>query len=49
MQLGTQVPNAHAHVSKAPHIRAIMHLQDMQAGSVVNSCKACGYASTVRL
>jgi hypothetical protein len=26
-----------------------MHLQDMQAGSVVNTCKVCGHASTVRL
>jgi hypothetical protein len=29
MQLGTHVPNARAHVFKAPHIRAIMRLQDV--------------------
>jgi hypothetical protein len=26
-----------------------MRLQDVQASSVVNACKACGQASTVRL
>jgi hypothetical protein len=49
VQLGTHVPNTRAHVSKAPHVRAIMRLQDVQAGSVVNTYKACGQASTVRL
>jgi hypothetical protein len=47
MQLGTHVPNAGAHISKAPDIRAIMGLQDVQAGSVVNACKACGQAATL--
>jgi hypothetical protein len=41
--------NAHAHVSKTPHIRVIICLQDVQAVSVVNICKACGHASIVRL
>jgi hypothetical protein len=49
VQLGTHVPNARPHISKAPHVRAIMLLQDVQAGSVVNTCKACGHASTVLL
>jgi hypothetical protein len=49
VQLGTHVPNARVHVSKAPHVRAVTHLQDMRAGGVVNTCKACVYASTVRL
>jgi hypothetical protein len=49
VQLGTHVSNARAHVSKAPHIRAITRLQDAQAGSVVNTCKAYGNASIVRL
>jgi hypothetical protein len=49
VQLGTHVPNARVHVSKAPHVRAVTHLQDMWAGGVVNTCKACVYASTVRL
>jgi hypothetical protein len=48
VQLDMHVPNAHTHVFKAPHVRAIMLLQDVQAGSVVNTCKACGHASTVR-
>jgi hypothetical protein len=42
VQLGTHVPNAHTHVFKAPHVRVIMRLQDVQADSVVNTCKACG-------
>jgi hypothetical protein len=49
MQLGTHVPNAHAYVSKAHHVSAIMRLQDMQAGSVINTCKTCGHTSTIRL
>jgi hypothetical protein len=49
VQLGTHVPNVRTHISKAPHISAIMSLQDVQAGNIVNTCKACGHASTVRL
>jgi hypothetical protein len=49
MQLDTHVPNTRVHVSKAPHVRAIMRLQDVQASSVVNTCKACGHASTMWL
>jgi hypothetical protein len=49
VQLGTHVSNAHKHVSKAPHVRAIMCLQDVQTDSVVNTCKTCGQASTMRL
>jgi hypothetical protein len=41
VQLGTHVPNVHAHVSKAPDIRAIMGLQDMWAGSIANTYMAC--------
>jgi hypothetical protein len=42
VQLGTYVPNACAHISKAPDVRAIMGLQDVWASSVFNACKACG-------
>jgi hypothetical protein len=37
VQLGTHVPNTRAHVSKAPHVRAIMRLQDVHADNVVNN------------
>jgi hypothetical protein len=33
---------------QGPHIRAIMHLQYVQC-SIINTCKACGQTSTVRL
>jgi hypothetical protein len=49
VQLNMHVPNARAHVSKAPHVRVIMCLQDVRAGSVVSTYKACERASTVRL
>jgi hypothetical protein len=39
----------HAHVYKALDVRAIMGLQDVQTGSIVNACKACRHAATVRL
>jgi hypothetical protein len=47
VQLGTYVPNTHAHVFKVPDIRVIMCLQDVRAGSVVNAYKACRHAATV--
>jgi hypothetical protein len=47
VQLGTHVPNACAHIFKAPHVRVIMCLQDVQADSVVNTCNACRQAATV--
>jgi hypothetical protein len=43
------VPNARAHVFKASYVRAIMRMQDVWVGSVVNTCKSCGHASTVQL
>jgi hypothetical protein len=49
VQLGTHVPNARAHVSKSPNIRAIMGLQDVRAGSAANACKACRHVATMRL
>jgi hypothetical protein len=49
VKLGTHVSNTHAHVFKAPHVRVIMRLQDVQTGSVINTCKACGHTSTVCL
>jgi hypothetical protein len=49
VQLGTHVHNTRAHVFKAPHVRAIIRLQDVQAGSVINTCKACGQTSIVQL
>jgi hypothetical protein len=48
MQLGTHVPNAHAHVSKAPDIRAIMGLHDVWVGSTVNTYKACRQTNTLQ-
>jgi hypothetical protein len=48
VQLCTHVLNARVHVFKAPHVRAIMRLQDVHASSGVNTYKACRYASTVR-
>jgi hypothetical protein len=48
VQLGMHVLNARAHVFKVPHIRVIMCLQDVQTDNVVNTCKACEHASTVR-
>jgi hypothetical protein len=47
MHIATHVLNARVHVFKAPDVRAIMCLQDVRAGSVVNVCKACGRAATV--
>jgi hypothetical protein len=49
VQLGTHVPNVRAHIFKTPYVRAIMCLQDVHAGSVVNTYKTYGHASTVRL
>jgi hypothetical protein len=45
----TYIPNTRAHVFKAPHLRAIMRIQDVQACSIVNTYKACVQTSTVRL
>jgi hypothetical protein len=47
VQLGTYVPNAHEHVSKAHGIRAIMSQKDVRVGNVVNSCKACRQTATM--
>jgi hypothetical protein len=53
VQLGMHVPNARAHVSKVPHVRAIMCLQDVQAGRVVNTLQGVWTgiysAATIRL
>jgi hypothetical protein len=49
VQLGTHVPNARVHVSKAAHVRAIIRLQDVWGDSIVNTCKVCRHASIVRL
>jgi hypothetical protein len=49
VQLDTHVPNVCTHVFKTSHARAIMRLQDVLLGSVVNTCKACGDASTMQL
>jgi hypothetical protein len=35
MQLGSHVPYAHTHVSKAHDVRTIMSLQDVRAGSTL--------------
>jgi hypothetical protein len=47
VQLGTYALNARAHVSKVPNVRAIMDLQDMRVGSVVNAYKAYKQTATV--
>jgi hypothetical protein len=47
MQLDMYVPNIRAYVSKVPDVRAIMGRQDVRAGSIVNTCKACRQAATV--
>jgi hypothetical protein len=39
MQLGSHVPNARTHVSKAHDIRAIMTQQDVRACCAINACK----------
>jgi hypothetical protein len=49
VRLDPHVPNARAHVSKAPDVRAIMGLQDVQLGSIVNVCKTCGYSAAAAL
>jgi hypothetical protein len=49
VQLGTHVPNTHTHIFRAPQVRVIMRLQDVQTDNVVNTCKVCRQASTVRL
>jgi hypothetical protein len=47
VQLGSHVPNARVHVSKAPDVRVIMGLQDVRAGSAVNAYKMCRQTTTV--
>jgi hypothetical protein len=42
VQLGSHVPNARTHVSKAHDARAIMGLQDVWEGSVFSTYKMCG-------
>jgi hypothetical protein len=45
---GPPVPNARTHVSEACDVKAIMSLQDVQAGSTINTCKTCGQTTTVQ-
>jgi hypothetical protein len=51
MQLGTHISNARAHVSNAPHVRAVMRLQDVRAYNIVNTCAdmhlQCGYSTAI--
>jgi hypothetical protein len=47
MQLGSCVSKARAHVFKALDAKAIMGLQDVQAGGVINACKTCGQVTTI--
>jgi hypothetical protein len=49
MQLGTHVPNACAHVSKALDVRATIVMQDVRAGSTVSACKAYRHVAIVQL
>jgi hypothetical protein len=48
IQLGSRVSKACTHVPKAPDARAIMGLQDVQAGNVINASKTSGYTATVQ-
>jgi hypothetical protein len=48
VQQGSPVPNARVHVFKVPDVRAIMGLQDVQAGSTVNACKTYRQTATMR-
>jgi hypothetical protein len=45
---GSSIPNASAHVSKAPDVRAMMDLQDVRAGIAVSAYKTCGQTATVQ-
>jgi hypothetical protein len=49
MWRGLPVPNARAHISKVPDVRAIIGQQDVWAGSTVHACKMCGQMATVWL
>jgi hypothetical protein len=49
VQLGMHVSNARVHISKVPHVRAMMRLQDVLVGSVVNTCMPFRQASTIQL
>jgi hypothetical protein len=49
VQLGSHVPNARVLVSMAPDVRAIMGVQDMWEGSIINVCKTCEHAAIVQL
>jgi hypothetical protein len=49
VQLGSHVPIAHVHVSKASDVGAIMGLQDVRTCIVFHGCKTCGHVATVRL
>jgi hypothetical protein len=49
VQLGSYVPNAHAHISKAPDVKPIMGLQEVQVGSTVNAEKTCKHVAIVQL
>jgi hypothetical protein len=48
VRLGSHVPNACTHVSKALDIIVIMGLQDVQIGNAFNDCKTCGHTTTVQ-
>jgi hypothetical protein len=49
VRLDPHVPNARAHVSKAPDVKAIMGLQDVRVDNAINVCNTCGHVATVRL
>jgi hypothetical protein len=48
MQLGSHVSKARTHVPKVPDVRAIIDLQDVWTGGVINACKTCGHVVTVQ-
>jgi hypothetical protein len=48
-QQGSLVPSTCVHVSKAPDVRGIMGLQDVQPGTTDNACKTCGQTAIVQL
>jgi hypothetical protein len=49
VQQGSPIPNACVHISKVPDVMAIMGLQDVRAGTVVNACTMYRQAATVWL
>jgi hypothetical protein len=48
VQQGPPVPKARVHIFRAPDVRAIRSLQDVQTGNIVNACKMCRQVAIVQ-